>query len=219
MKTARQAIRSQAAARDYAERQLGHAEATVQDLRTKLHHAHREKAAAVEAARLATAARIAAQRSFMEAETALATEKAARERADRALREAQAAIRDLHGRLEDAVRGFETAKADLAAERQARQKAEDAQREATLTAQAVAAPVKQDEAVIAKVRRPVGRPRKAVATAPVETSRKPDAKAVVCSEISAAGPAGTPQTKARKQPAAGQEPVQWWVEGWNRRKP
>jgi hypothetical protein len=57
MRGARQAIRSQAAAREYVERQLVHAEATIQELRTKLHHARREKDAAVEAARLATMAK------------------------------------------------------------------------------------------------------------------------------------------------------------------
>ena len=44
LKAARQAIRSQAVAREYAERQLAHAEVTIQDLRTKLHHARQEKA-------------------------------------------------------------------------------------------------------------------------------------------------------------------------------
>jgi predicted ATPase len=78
MKAARQVIRSQAA-RDYAERELVHAEATIQELRTKLHHALRERDAALEAARLATAAKLAAQRSMLEAE-------ASRDRSDRVLR-------------------------------------------------------------------------------------------------------------------------------------
>ena len=111
MKAARQAIRSQAAARDYAERELVHAEATIQELRTKLHHTHREKDTALEAARLATAAKIAAQRSILEAE-------ASRDRSDRVLREALATNRDLQAKLDGFARGFETAKADPAAERQ-----------------------------------------------------------------------------------------------------
>ena len=49
LRGARQAIRSQAIAREYVERQLAHAEATIQDLRTKLHHARQEKDTAVEA--------------------------------------------------------------------------------------------------------------------------------------------------------------------------
>jgi hypothetical protein len=80
MKAARQAIRLQAAL-DHAERELVHAEATIQELRTKLHHAHREKDGALEAARLATAAKLAAQRSILEAE-------ASHDRSDRALRAA-----------------------------------------------------------------------------------------------------------------------------------
>jgi hypothetical protein len=43
---ARQAIRSQAAARDYAERQLVRAEQTIQDLHTKYHAVRRNTAAA-----------------------------------------------------------------------------------------------------------------------------------------------------------------------------
>jgi hypothetical protein len=107
MKAARQVIRSQAA-RDHAERELVHAEATIQELRTKLHHAHREKDAALEAARLATAAKLAAQRSMLEAE-------ASRDRSDRALREALVTNRDLQATLDAFARGFETAKAELLA--------------------------------------------------------------------------------------------------------
>jgi hypothetical protein len=49
---ARQAIRSQAAAREYAERQLLRAEQTIEDLRTKFHGVRRERDAAVAAARM-----------------------------------------------------------------------------------------------------------------------------------------------------------------------
>ena len=63
LRGARQAIRSQAAAREYVERQLAHAEATIQNLRTKLHHARQEKDTAVEAARSATAMRLSVQRA------------------------------------------------------------------------------------------------------------------------------------------------------------
>jgi hypothetical protein len=127
IKAARQVIRSQAA-RDYAERELVHAEATIQELRTRLHHAHREKDAALEAARLATAAKLAAQRSMLEAE-------AARDCSDRTLRGALATNRDLQAKLDAFARGFVTARAEPAAERQARLKANDSQREApTVTA-------------------------------------------------------------------------------------
>jgi hypothetical protein len=90
LRGARQAIRSQAAAREYAERQLAHAEATIQDLRMKLHHSRRDKDAAVEAARSATARKVNVERSLIATESGLAAEKVARDRSDRALRESQA---------------------------------------------------------------------------------------------------------------------------------
>ena len=209
MKAARQVIRSQAA-RDHAERELVHAEATIQELRTKLHHAHREKDAALEAARLATAAKLAAQRSMLEAE-------ASRDRSDRALREALVTNRDLQATLDAFARGFETAKAEPAAERQARQTADGSRREAPLvTAREAVLPARHDDAVIQTIRRPVGRPRKTAATAPAPASSKTDGKAMDSDE-SIAETAGNLQKKARNREAAGQEPVQWWVKGWNGR--
>nr|WP_294577048.1 hypothetical protein [uncultured Rhodopila sp.] len=209
MKAAHQVIRSQAA-RDYAERELVHAEATIQELRTKLHHAHREKDAALEAARLATAAKLAAQRSMLEAE-------ASRDRSDRALREALVTKRNLQATLDAFARGFETAKAKPAAERQARQTADDSRREAPLvTAREAVLPASHDDAVIQSIRRPVGRPRKTAATAPAPASNKTDGKASDSDEI-IAETAGNLQKKARNREAAGQEPVQWWVKGWNGR--
>ena len=53
---ARQAIRSQAAAREYAERQLLRAEQIIQDLSQKLHAVRLEKGIALEAARMAQTA-------------------------------------------------------------------------------------------------------------------------------------------------------------------
>src|ERR1700759_2733873 len=85
LKGARQAIRSQAAAREYAERQLAHAEATIQDLRRKLHDARRDKDAAMAAAQAAVAEKRTAERLLMTTEAARAAEKASHGRADRAL--------------------------------------------------------------------------------------------------------------------------------------
>ena len=207
MKAARQVVRSQAA-QDYAERELVHAEATIQELRTKLHHAHREKDAALEAARLATAAKLAAQRSILEAE-------ASRDRGDRALREALATNRDLQAKLDGFARGFETARAEPAVERQARLKADDSPREGPIaTVRETALPASRDDAVIQTIRRPVGRPRKTAAAAPAPATNKTDGKAMDSNEV-IAETAGNLQKKARIRPAAGQEPVQWWVEGWN----
>ena len=207
MKAARQVIRSQAA-RDYAERELVHAEATIQELRTKLHHALRERDAALEAARLATAAKLAAQRSMLEAE-------ASRDRSDRVLRQALATNRDLQAKLDAFARGFETAKAEPAAERQARLKADDSRQEAPLvTAREAVLPASHDDAVIQTIRRPVGRPRKTAATAPAPAAT--EGKAMDSDEI-IAETTGNLQKKARNREAAGQEPVQWWVKGWNSR--
>jgi hypothetical protein len=119
MRGARQAIRSQAAAREYVERQLAHAEADIQNLRTKLHRARQEKDAAIEAARLATARKVNAERTLILSEAALATEKAARDHGDRALREARATNSHLQAKLDAAAHGLETVRAELAAERQA----------------------------------------------------------------------------------------------------
>jgi chromosome segregation ATPase len=209
MKAARQAVRSQTA-RDYAERELVHAEATIQELRTKLHHAHRERDAALEAARLATTAKLAAQRSILEAE-------AARDHSDRALREALATNRDLQAKLDALARGFETKKAEPAAERQAPLKADDLRRGGSIaTARETVLPARHDDAVIQTMRRPVGRPRKTATTTPAPASNGTDGK-VVETEETIAEPAGNLQKKVRNRQAAGQEPVQWWVEGWNGR--
>jgi uncharacterized Zn finger protein len=72
------------------------------------------------------------------------------------------------------------------------------------------------EAAPLEVRRPVGRPPKTAAAVPA--FNKPAGKTEASIPI-IAGKAATPQQKARDRPAAGQEPVQWWVEGWNRRGP
>jgi uncharacterized Zn finger protein len=73
------------------------------------------------------------------------------------------------------------------------------------------------EAVPLKVRRPVGRPPK-TAAAPVAALNKPAGKTEASNPLIAAK-VRTPRQKARNQPTTGQEPVQWWVEGWNGRGP
>jgi hypothetical protein len=170
LKAARQAIRSQATAREHAERQLAQAQAVIHDLRTKLHHTRLDKDVAQEAARVATAAKITAERTLIATESALAAEKAGRERGERSLRDAHATIRELQGKLDAAVQGLQAVQAELAAERQARHTAEEIARAAVTTTpaevQGEAAPV---------VRRPVGRPRKNIVAQP--RGRKASAKA------------------------------------------
>src|ERR1700733_11407458 len=63
LKAARQAIRSQTAARDYAEQQLAGAQNVIQDLRTRLRHVHQERESAINAAQSAIAAKDNAERS------------------------------------------------------------------------------------------------------------------------------------------------------------
>jgi len=217
LKGARQAIRSQAAAREYVERQLVHAEATIEDLRAKLRHARQDNAAAAEAARSAMAAKVTAQRAATTTEAALTTERTARDRAERAFREAQATINLLQTKATSAAQEIETAKAQLASEREARREAEDALREAK-TAQRYLAPAAPDAATILPVKRPVGRPRKTPLVQPAEV---PATAAANVPERTTAlsGNPDKVKVKVRAQPQiADQEPVQWWVEGWNRRK-
>jgi hypothetical protein len=211
LKGARQAIRSQAAAREYVERQLVHAEATIQDLRNKLHRTRQEKDAAAEAARSALARKTTLERTLFVTEGALASEKAAREKGDRALAEAQAMVRELQTRLDAAMRNNESAEADLAAERQARQRAEAALRDAKAERRSAAAG-DADAPVVAIVKRPVGRPRKIPLepAASVETFAAPAG----ASEPAPAKADVLPKKKARAEPAEDQEPVQWWVPGW-----
>jgi hypothetical protein len=69
------------------------------------------------------------------------------------------------------------------------------------------------EAVPLKVRRPVGRPPK-TASARAAALNKPAGKTEAANPLIAAK-VRAPRQKARNQPTPGQEPVQWWVEGWN----
>jgi hypothetical protein len=216
LKGARQAIRSQAIAREYVERQLAHAEVTIQDFRTKLRHARQEKDAAVEAARSAAARKLIAERTLVATEASLAAEKAARDRSERTLRDAQSTIRDLQGRLDAAVQRLETATAELGAERQVRQKTEDALREA-ISRQEVAGAANRDEVMISTDQRPVGRPRKTALVQSVEASNKPAGKAPGAAKAVRKKVAPLLDGKGRRRLADEQKPIQWWVEGWDRR--
>ena len=198
MKAARQAIRSQAAARDYAERQLAHAQATAQDLNQKLRQARHDKDAATEFARSAIAARTAAERTLAAAEAALAAEKAAREREERALREAHATIRHLRDGLDAAGQDIQKLKAELALKNETLQRAGERAAAALSISPLLPGGIPK---------RGRGRPRKVtlplpeiaavkIAPAPKNVNGQP-AKAPV----------------AKKEHAAGQAPVQWWLKG------
>lgn len=195
MKAARQAIRSQAAARDYAERNLAQAQADIQGLQTKLRQARQERDSAQETARSAVATQAAAERTLVATEAALAAEKTARDRAERSLTNAQATIRDLQTKLDSLAQALQVAQGKLAAER------EKAITRANVVPQTDAAAGNGD-AVRAVHRRP-GRPRK--------TSRVP-----VAGETP--GKAVQPvQAAAKKAPRRSGKPVKWWVTDRNQR--
>jgi len=117
---ARQAIRSQAAGREYAERQLARAEQTIQDLQKKFHAARRERAIAIAAARAAQDAQTQAERGRRAAEAALITEKSVAESTKREAREARATMQGLREKLAVANQAVETLQAQVEQERQAR---------------------------------------------------------------------------------------------------
>jgi hypothetical protein len=239
LRGARQAIRSQAAAREYVERQLAHAEATIQALRNKLHHARRDKDAAIEAARSAAARRVIVERALIVTESALATEKAARDRGDRALRETQATISHLQAKLDAAAQSLETAKIELTAERQARQKAEDGLRKAK-TATQIAAPATDDEpAVLQMTAQPMRKGGRSLEVGnvavvdacpeegitprvqrPVGRPRKTKSTPPVqaspeqARKMQAPTKAISPKVRTARPSANDHAPIQWWVEGW-----
>jgi hypothetical protein len=243
LKAARQAIRSQTAAREYTERQLAQAQTAIQDLRTRLRHVHQEREAAINTVQSSVAARDAAERSVRAAEAALATERAARVRIEGMLRDAEATIRDLRQKLATANQTLHATEAELGAERQSRVTVEDR----LMVTQVVSAPTIQ-EAAFPTVRKPMGRPRKipavegpaqAITTplkmprastdhenAVVPANRKsvgrprkvtaPEVQTLFKAVKNHAAPAKVVTKKATNR-TDDQEPVQWWVEGWKER--
>lgn len=194
LKAARQAIRSQAAARDYAERHLAQAQADIQRLQEKLRQARHERNTAQDAARSAVAAKITAERSLQATEAALRDEKIACDRAERSLANAQATIRDLQAKLGTAGQALQVVQGELAAER------EKATIRPSVVPQIGAAAGDGDHCATA-TRRP-GRPRKAGA---VPTPGEAPGKAVK-----------PVQAATEKQSRRSGKPVKWWVKDWNR---
>jgi hypothetical protein len=207
LKGARQAIRSQAAAREYVERQLAYAETTISDLQSKLHQARREKDAAIESGRAAMAAKIVAERNLMAAEAALSTEKTTRECRDRALRDAQAMVKELEGRRETARQALQTTQAELAAERQARLKKETA-KAVTATPEPVP-PTGPGDGAVPPVPSRRGRPPKITVVQPVAVPSEASTPVIIHS---------FPTQPTTRKPATGgrspaPKPVKWWVKG------
>jgi len=182
---ARQAIRSQATAREYAERQLLRAEQMIQDLSAKLHAVRCEKGAALEAARTAHAALAQTERDLRAAEAALISEKAASERAQREVQEARATVHELRTKLALTNQTVEAFRAQLDQERQARKAAEQ-ERPGVQASAAV------DEIGDVPGNQPVKRRR----------GRPPGKRN-----------ASAPRPAAGTSYADNQAPVQWWIKG------
>jgi hypothetical protein len=257
LKMARQAIRSQVTARDYAEQQLSKAQGAIQDLRNRLRHVHHERESAINAAQSAMAARDTAERSTRAAESALATERANRARVEGTLRDAQATILDLREKLAAANQTIKSTQAELAAERSAISSSEDG---AVVAVPKVVAPtvrqgvlpvvkrpvgrprrvtvgervqtvitppekplaIRDDavlpnvDAAVPNIRRPVGRPRKIVVAEAIQTMVTTAKKVQVVGKAVTARTA-KPKRKVTNRGADDEEPVQWWVKGWNGR--
>ena len=197
---ARQAIRSQTAARDYAERQLEQAQGAVQDLRVRLHHVHRERDTAIAAAQSAVAAKANAERAMRAAELALTLERGNRVRVEAILRDADAMVRDLREKLAAANQDLRTVRAELAALLPANDFANDRPNDGAADAPAGAIAAGRDgEHPVAK--RPVGRPRKTVETiAPIV--RRPVGRP---RKIAQADPVPSERSDNRPTPAADRE--------------
>jgi hypothetical protein len=78
-----------------------------------------------------------------------------------------------------------------------------------------APPTNRDETKLATVERPVGRPRKTASVQPVQITDKPTGKARTFTKIIIGKTSS--RRKALSPAVDKQEPVQWWIEGWNRR--
>ncbi len=144
LEAARQAIRSQAAAKERAERSLEEAHLAIRDLQTKLGHERLAKVEALDAVRRLDADRQAIQQTLQTVQSELAVERVTRRAAEEKLRAAEAEAQRLH----------EMASGDRATRPAARRKAE-------VRAPRVAVPV-TPEPVDGGVKRRRGRPRKVV---------------------------------------------------------
>ena len=189
LKVARQAIRSQVTARDYAEQQLSKAQGAIQDLRNRLRHVHHERESAINAAQSAMAAKDAAERSARAAESALANERANRVRVEGVLRDTEVTVRDLREKLATANQIIKSTQAELSAERLARSSEDDGVIMVPETAASTF-----HGADVPTVRRPVGRPRKGTVAQTIQTparsSEKPPAtfEDLVPPKVEALGP-------------------------------
>jgi hypothetical protein len=167
---ARQAIRAQVAAREYAERHVLRAEQTIRDLLTKLHDVRREKDAAVEAGRAAHTALGQADRAVRNLEAALIQEKAASSRAQQEAQAARASLQDMTAQLALASQTVEALQTQMAQQRQAHAAAEAMP--VSAPAVSATAPAPEAEPVKRTRGRPPGKHEPAM---PPRPARKPAA--------------------------------------------
>jgi hypothetical protein len=180
---ARQAIRSQAAGRERAERLLAEAQATVRSLQTAIAHERLAKDDAIERAK---SERQTVEHALATVQAELAAERQARQRAEDALRDARATISNLSEKLHAASQALHTAQAELATERRRTVGSTRAQM------------ASNGDGTVQTVRRSVGRPRKQTVVVTVE---KPSGDGIE--------KARRRRGRPPKPPAA--KPVKWWL--------
>jgi hypothetical protein len=100
---ARQAVRSEAMARERAERSLEEAQITIRDLQTKLAHERLARNEALEAARRAETGEQAVQQTLLTVQAELVAERLAHRNTNDALAEAQEGRLEAEGRLRQAI--------------------------------------------------------------------------------------------------------------------
>jgi len=192
---ARQAIRSQATAREHAERALAEAQATIRAVQTALAH---ERLAKDEVIRRAEVEK----QGLQTVQAELVVERALRDRLERSLRDAETTIQNLHARLHDV-------RTELTMESLARKRAEDTVRD---PARGVTKSAAGGEVADAPIRRPVGRPRKIAVVPLLEHAVALPAKAKVGAMIDKKGTdkkGSAKATRAARLPAG--KPIKWWL--------
>jgi hypothetical protein len=170
------------------------------------------------------------------AETSLAAERANRARTEGMLRDAETTIRDLREKLATANQNLRGVQADLDARQQVDHEVVQPATPAAM-AEDITVPAAQHKAAAPMMRRPRGRPRKAVAASEVMTPASPKEATVPMPRR----PVGRPRKLALMQPSQQRsevtntadrpkaakpvkpvetvdpEPVQWWLPGWRGR--
>ncbi len=198
LEAARQAFRSETAARERAERLLGEAQATIRDLQTKFAHEHLARDEAIQVVQRAEADKLTVQQTLQTVQAELAAERLARRDAEDALAEALEAGEKAKRRLQEitAARASEGLPKP-SVKRRASVEPLGAASDAAARGETDMHPDQNEEAF---------------PTVP-GTARKPGKRVV------AIGGKMVKKTAQRRRPAkvTEQEPVEWWVKGWEKK--